>query len=1300
MADGERLRVTGKIPGLRVSGGDRLQVASVSEDAMTVVVPGRAEPATLPVSDSPFTALKLENGWVETPGHSVSDSATVFASVTQMAMDNATLNGLARSGRDVRLYSSLDETRTAEKLARHPSFTVVSEQIKARAGETLLETAISLQKAGLHTPAQQAIHLALPVLESKNLAFSMVDLLTEAKSFAAEGTGFADLGGEINAQIKRGDLLYVDVAKGYGTGLLVSRASYEAEKSILRHILEGKEAVTPLMERVPGELMEKLTSGQRAATRMILETSDRFTVVQGYAGVGKTTQFRAVMSAVNMLPESERPRVVGLGPTHRAVGEMRSAGVDAQTLASFLHDMQLQQRSGETPDFSNTLFLLDESSMVGNTDMARAYALIAAGGGRAVASGDTDQLQAIAPGQPFRLQQTRSAADVVIMKEIVRQTPELREAVYSLINRDVERALSGLERVKPSQVPRLEGAWVPEHSVTEFSHSQEAKLAEAQQKAMLKGEAFPDVPMTLYEAIVRDYTGRTPEAREQTLIVTHLNEDRRVLNSMIHDAREKAGELGQVQVMVPVLNTANIRDGELRRLSTWENNPDALALVDNVYHRIAGISKDDGLITLQDAEGNTRLISPREAVAEGVTLYTPDTIRVGTGDRIRFTKSDRERGYVANSVWTVTAVSGDSVTLSDGQQTRVIRPGQERAEQHIDLAYAITAHGAQGASETFAIALEGTEGNRKLMAGFESAYVALSRMKQHVQVYTDNRQGWTDAINNAVQKGTAHDVFEPKPDREVMNAERLFSTARELRDVAAGRAVLRQAGLAGGDSPARFIAPGRKYPQPYVALPAFDRNGKSAGIWLNPLTTDDGNGLRGFSGEGRVKGSGDAQFVALQGSRNGESLLADNMQDGVRIARDNPDSGVVVRIAGEGRPWNPGAITGGRVWGDIPDNSVQPGAGNGEPVTAEVLAQRQAEEAIRRETERRADEIVRKMAENKPDLPDGKTEQAVREIAGQERDRAAITEREAALPESVLREPQRVREAVREVARSICCRSVCSRWSGIWFVTCRKRKPRAETDTGRQTLMTTDNTNTTRNDSLAARTDTWLQSFLVWSPGQRDIIKTVALVLMVLDHINLIFQLKQEWMFLAGRGAFPLFALVWGLNLSRHAHIRQPAINRLWGWGIIAQFAYYLAGFPWYEGNILFAFAVAAQVLTWCETRSGWRTAAAILLMALWGPLSGTSYGIAGLLMLAVSNRLYRAEDRAERLALVACLLAVIPALNLATSDAAAVAGLVMTVLTVGLVLCAGKSLPRFWPGDFFPTFYACHLAVLGVLAL
>ncbi|MFP1592850.1 conjugative transfer relaxase/helicase TraI domain-containing protein [Escherichia coli] len=283
-----------------------------------------------------------------------------------------------------------------------------------------------------------------------------------------------------------------------------------------------------------------------------------------------------------------------------------------------------------------------------------------------------------------------------------------------------------------------------------------------------------------------------------------------------------------------------------------------------------------------------------------------------------------------------------------------------------------------------------------------------------------------------------------------MNAERLFSTARELRTWRQAVPFFVRRGWPGEDSPARFIAPGRKYPQPYVALPAFDRNGKSAGIWLNPLTTDDGNGLRGFSGEGRVKGSGHVQFVALQGSRNGESLLADNMQDGVRIARDNPDSGVVVRIAGEGRPWNPGAITGGRVWGDIPDNSVQPGAGNGEPVTAEVLAQRQAEEAIRRETERRADEIVRKMAEQ-ANLTCLTAKQSWLSgiLPGRSVNGLSLLNGRAALPESVLREPQRERKRSGRLPGKICCRSDCSRWSGIWFVTCRKRKPWAETDTGR-----------------------------------------------------------------------------------------------------------------------------------------------------------------------------------------------------------------------------------------------------------
>ncbi|HIB5432256.1 TPA: AAA family ATPase, partial [Klebsiella pneumoniae] len=659
--------------------------------------------------------------------------------------DNATLNQLAQSGSHLQLYSAQDAARTTEKLSRHTAFSVVSEQLKTRSGETDLDAAIAQQKAGLHTPAEQAIHLSIPLLESQDLTFTRPQLLATALETGGDKVPMWSIEMTIKKQIKSGQLLNVGVSPGHGNDLLISRQTWDAEKSILTRVLEGKDAVAPLMDRVPASLMTDLTAGQRAATRMILETPDRFTVVQGYAGVGKTTQFRAVMSAISLLPEETRPHVIGLGPTHRAVGEMQSAGVDARTTASFLHDTQLLQRNGQTPDFSNTLFLLDESSMVGLSDTAKALSLIAAGGGRAVLSGDTDQLQSISPGQPFRLMQQRSAADVAIMKEIVRQVPELRPAVYSLIDRDIDRALATIEQVTPERVPRKEGAWAPGSSVVEFTPTQEEEI----RKALSKGESLPaGQPATLYEALVKDYTGRTPEAQSQTLIITHLNNDRRALNGMIHEARRENGETGREEVTLPVLVTSNIRDGELRKLSTWTAHKGAVALVDNVYHRIDNVDKDNQLITLTDSEGKERYISPREASAEGVTLYRQEEITVSQGDRMRFSKSDPERGYVANSVWEVQSVSGDSVTLSDGKTTRTLTPKADEAQQHIDLAYAITAHGAQGASEPYAIALEGMVGARKLMASFESAYVGLSRMKQHVQVYTDRREGWIKAIQH------------------------------------------------------------------------------------------------------------------------------------------------------------------------------------------------------------------------------------------------------------------------------------------------------------------------------------------------------------------------------------------------------------------------------------------------------------------------------------------------------------------------------------------------------------------------
>lgn len=90
------------------------------------------------------------------------------------------------------------------------------------------------------------------------------------------------------------------------------------------------------------------------------------------------------------------------------------------------------------------------------------------------------------------------------------------------------------------------------------------------------------------------------------------------------------------------------------------------------------------------------------------------------------------------------------------------------------------------------------------MVSFESAYVALSRMKQHAQVYTDNHENWIAAMEKSQARSTAHNILNLRNDRAVSNAARLMGTAKPLGDVAAGRAVLRQAGFSQDSTMARF----------------------------------------------------------------------------------------------------------------------------------------------------------------------------------------------------------------------------------------------------------------------------------------------------------------------------------------------------------------------------------------------------------------------------------------------------------------------------------------------------------------
>ncbi|WP_049615637.1 AAA family ATPase, partial [Yersinia pekkanenii] len=439
---------------------------------------------------------------------------------------------------------------------------------------------------------------------------------------------------EIDRQIKSGELLPVDTPNGKARQLYVTAASYAMEKQILHTILEGKNSVAPLMPEADPTLFAGLTAGQQAASRLMLESTDRFVGIQGYAGVGKTTQFKAVLAAINTLPDAQQPEVIGLAPTHRAVGEMASVGVKAQTIASFLMDTERRTQSGETLDFSRTLFLVDESSMVGNRDMADTLNRISAAGGRVVLSGDAQQLLPVANGAPFSLMQQRSALDVAIMKDIVRQSPELRPAVEAIIERQIAPALNVIESVTPDQVPREASVTPPLSSVQEYRQTPEEKAQHGD---------------LVIDAIVRDYAGRTAEARAQTLIVTQTNADKQAVNAGIHQALKDRGTLGATSVGIEVFDREKTHVDILKSVAGLAALNGSTALINQQYYRIevGSDAKQQGVVTLTDTEGTSHLLSAFESSLRDIAIFSSRQIELSVGDKVSFSHNDKERGREA-----------------------------------------------------------------------------------------------------------------------------------------------------------------------------------------------------------------------------------------------------------------------------------------------------------------------------------------------------------------------------------------------------------------------------------------------------------------------------------------------------------------------------------------------------------------------------------------------------------------------------------------------------------------------------
>lgn len=946
IAEGEKLTWLARQGKQRA--GDSVTVTAVRKNSLVVEHDGQTRVIR---TDEP---LKAVYGYVTSPGKRVSEQGTILAAVSGRDTGATMLNTLARSGEHIQLYTPLANDEAERRLSRSPLYRTALAQVNPQNGE--LADAMSAAQDALMSPAEKAVRQAVTLTQGSEVVFSRPDVLANALPLHAS-LRKDDVDRELARQVQNGELIPVPGPKGIAQQLYVTAASYEAEKSIIRLVVEGLDTQSSLLSHADPALFAGLTVGQQQASSLILESTDRFIGIQGYAGVGKTTQLKTVLAALETLPADQRPDVVGLAPTHRAVGEMADVGVKAQTLASFLMDMERRIQGGEKPDFSKTLFLVDESSMVGNRDMADAMGYIAAGGGRAVLSGDRDQLLPVDNGAPFTLLQERSPLDTAIMQDIVRQSPALKPAIESIIARQVPAALDTIRSVTPDTVPRTPGRWSPLQSVVALPQTKEQKEEQGDR---------------VIQAIVDDFTGRTAEARDNTLIVTQTNADKNAINTAIHAQLQERGELGR-EVTITVLDRVKTQTDRLKSVAGMAAQHGNIALINDRYYTIrAGQdSRQNGYVELVDETGQAQALSAFESSLRDIAVFKLREIAVSVGEKVSFSRSDRERGREANSNWTVTGVTKDGeLQLTQGEDTRILNPNADLADRHLDYGYAGTAHKAQGASALYVIVLAGVDGGRQALASLRGAYVGLSRVKAHVQVYTDNLGKWLKKVSQPAERQTAHDVLLADSDRQAATAQQLWEKATPLSVSALGRALATQLPEAGE---ARFIFGSGKYPAPHVALPVHDASGVQRAVLLREVQLDGDGRLRGLSDNARLLGSDDATLVIFRQSETGLTRQATDLVEARQLGLQHPGDGIVV-VRGE----SPSdavmkRLSGGLVLPDSAGISRHPGsdpADTPDPASLKTPEEQRMAKALAEEARRQQQPEAAPYLPDDPERPD------------------------------------------------------------------------------------------------------------------------------------------------------------------------------------------------------------------------------------------------------------------------------------------------------------------------------------------
>jgi conjugative relaxase-like TrwC/TraI family protein len=569
----------------------------------------------------------------------------------------------------------------------------------------LISNRASPREPNAAKPANEAVAWAIAHLTERESVIGHRDIVRHALEFGTGKTALAEVMAGIREAKKTRVLLPVGDRRFTTTKAIVS------ESETLAAMRRGQGRARPIapIESARRAAQEHgLAADQTSAATFILTTKDRVVGVQGYAGTGKTHMLRAVREVAERAGFAVR----GFAPSATAARVLQQdAGIVSDTLSKHLLEIAKESKPWQS---ESELWVVDEASMM-STDQARA--LVSAADrqkARLVIVGDRQQLPAIEAGRPFAMLLERGMAFAEMRLVKRQENAVLRAAVMDSIQRRTDAALKKLDD---------------------------------------QTYAIPDRKERI-DAIVNDYLARPVTERDATLIVTGVNDDRREINERIRARLKEEKAQDGPEAKATVLVQRDLTRAEVTQPNSYQTGDIVrfgrayakLGIEPGAYFMVTAVDGERGVVDLVQ-ENKSMVWEPRRA--NNVEVYQTENRTVRIGDRLRWTRNDRDLGRRNGD-----AVEVISVDTSKGVATirgsRIVEALDLKGDRHWEHAYASTVHAAQGKTTDRVLVHIDTKFEKTI--GTESFYVAISRARHEARLYVDDKSKLALAVGRSQQK--------------------------------------------------------------------------------------------------------------------------------------------------------------------------------------------------------------------------------------------------------------------------------------------------------------------------------------------------------------------------------------------------------------------------------------------------------------------------------------------------------------------------------------------------------------------